>query len=226
MSSATSQCYSLPTQPQSHAQRVRRHIRPGTPGDMQHLKPIEDAADLLFIDRFSPHHWDQADGPAERMAHGGWVLVAVCAGADEPGEDAPVGFVHVLDPALAFSNPPTSNPSKRAHIEALAVHPNYARQGYGRALVAAAVADARERGYTSISLRTYADVPWNGPFYSSCGFREVDAEEVERSREGGHGEQEVDERVRAFYAACVEKEAAMGLMQYGRRVLMLMLMEL
>lgn len=201
------------SQPQPPTAQTGRQIRPATASDMTHLKSIEDAADQLFIDAFRPDHWDQAPGPEERMEHGGWVLVAL----DGEPNTAPVGFVHVLDPSeyqppslpssqrLTSSNPSTLN--RVAHIEALAVHPFASRRGHGRALVHAAMDEARRRGYTRMTLRTYADVPWNGPFYASCGFRETRADEV-----GGGGGK--------FYDACVVREEGMGLMKYGRRVLM------
>jgi GNAT superfamily N-acetyltransferase len=152
---------------------------------MAHLKRIEDAADALFIARFAPETWEAADDAPTRMAHGGWVLVA----REGERESEPVGFVHVLE----------VDPST-AHIEALAVHPASQRRRVGRALVAAALQDARQRGYARVTLRTYADVPWNAPFYAACGFAEV--------HEGG------------FYAGCADKEARMGLMAYGRRITM------
>ena len=35
------------------------------------------------------------------------------------------------------------------------------------------VAWAAEHGYDALTLATYRDVPWNGPFYASEGFVEV-----------------------------------------------------
>ncbi|MCZ2403884.1 GNAT family N-acetyltransferase [Paenarthrobacter sp. Z7-10] len=58
----------------------------------------------------------------------------------------------------------------QAHLEQLSVHPDWARQGIGRALVHAAVAWARESGYRVLTLSTFADVRFNAPFYMSCGF--------------------------------------------------------
>lgn len=46
------------------------------------------------------------------------------------------------------------------------------RRGHGRALVAAAKGESRRRGRKRLTLRTFADVPWNAPFYASCGFVE------------------------------------------------------
>ena len=44
--------------------------------------------------------------------------------------------------------------------------------GLGRALLMAAMSEAAERGGTRMTLVTYADVPWNAPFYRTCGFVE------------------------------------------------------
>ena len=59
-----------------------------------------------------------------------------------------------------------------AHLEQLAVHPDHARRGIGRALLRAGCAWAKAKGYPEITLATYRDVPWNGPFYASEGFVE------------------------------------------------------
>jgi GNAT superfamily N-acetyltransferase len=58
----------------------------------------------------------------------------------------------------------------QAHLEELAVLPEHGRAGLGRALVEAVAAWAGEAGYSAITLATYRDVPWNGPFYARCGF--------------------------------------------------------
>jgi hypothetical protein len=35
------------------------------------------------------------------------------------------------------------------------------------------MAEARAQGFDRLSLCTYRDVPWNGPFYAGLGFTEV-----------------------------------------------------
>lgn len=61
----------------------------------------------------------------------------------------------------------------QAHLEQLSVHPEAAGAGLGRALVEAALAWARTQGYDSMTLCTFAEVPFNAPFYASCGFAVV-----------------------------------------------------
>jgi GNAT superfamily N-acetyltransferase len=55
----------------------------------------------------------------------------------------------------------------------LAVIPRWMRQGIGTALLERACEWGRARGYPAITLTTYADVPWNAPWYARRGFVEV-----------------------------------------------------
>jgi len=123
--------------------------------DVERLQHIEDAADTAFFELFGIDGWGPAPVGAERSAMPGFLLVA----ADSP-DGVAIGFVHVLEL------------DGHAHLEQLSVHPSNSRQGVGRALVSAAKFDAATRGFTSMTLRTYADIPWNAPFYSTCGFVE------------------------------------------------------
>ena len=56
------------------------------------------------------------------------------------------------------------------HLAEMDVLPEHGRRGIGRALVQAAIAWARRQGGGSLSLTTFRDLPWNGPFYASLGF--------------------------------------------------------
>jgi GNAT superfamily N-acetyltransferase len=60
-----------------------------------------------------------------------------------------------------------------AHLAELDVIPSRMREGIGSALLEAACAWSREHGYRAITLTTFADVPWNAPFYAARGFVEV-----------------------------------------------------
>lgn len=61
-----------------------------------------------------------------------------------------------------------------AHLEQVSVHPDAAGAGHGRVLVEHLVAWARGRGLPAVTLTTYVDVPWNGPYYRRLGFRPLD----------------------------------------------------
>lgn len=122
-------------------------IRPARPDELVLLPALEAVSDSLFstvgIGPF-PH-----PGSAAELAAS---LVVLVVG------DPPVGFARLEEVAGG------------AHLEQLSVHPKHVRRGHGRALVRAACDWARRAGYAEVTLVTYADVPWNGPFYASEGF--------------------------------------------------------
>ena len=59
------------------------------------------------------------------------------------------------------------------HLRQLSVLPEHARRGVGTALLERGAAWARRAGYPALLLTTFADVPWNGPFYAARGFVEL-----------------------------------------------------
>jgi ribosomal protein S18 acetylase RimI-like enzyme len=75
----------------------------------------------------------------------------------------------------------------RTHVEQVSVHPRGAGRGLGRVLVGAAVDRARARGEDGVTLTTFADVPWNRPYYERLGFvvlpEAVQGPELRRVRE-------------------------------------------
>lgn len=159
-------------------------IRPAVADDAEVLRSIEAQADALLIDSLGAPDWPSAGDGSERLAAPGFVLVL-----EDPSSSSPVGFVHVLDA------------DGHAHLEQLSVLPSSGRQGFGRRLVDAALDTARERGYSRMTLRTYAEVPWNAPFYASCGFLESIPETP-------------------FQRGLVDTETSLGLDRYGRRLQM------
>jgi GNAT superfamily N-acetyltransferase len=132
-------------------------IRPARPDDLAALPAIERAATAVF--RATPYAYLADDegmvSDHVDLAHE-YVWVAV-----DP-EDRPVAFaiVHVLDASV--------------HLHELDVHPDYARQGHGRRLIDTVASWARARGATALTLTTFDDVPWNGPYYARLGFRTLD----------------------------------------------------
>jgi GNAT superfamily N-acetyltransferase len=144
-------------------------VRHARAADLKHIGPIEDSGAPMFREHFGPGLNPvleaRADDGWQRVAKDGFLLVAT------GDEDEPVGFVHVLVV------------DGQAHLEQLSVLPEHQRQGIGVSLVRAAVAEARAMGFRRMSLCTYRDVPWNGPFYAGLGFTEVpeaDREPYER----------------------------------------------
>ena len=75
--------------------------------------------------------------------------------------DQPVGFLaaHELDGCF--------------YIAEISVAESHQRQGIGAQLMDAAVLHARRAGFGAVSLTTYQDLSWNGPFYVRLGFTEI-----------------------------------------------------
>ncbi|WP_247826697.1 GNAT family N-acetyltransferase [Arthrobacter antioxidans] len=59
------------------------------------------------------------------------------------------------------------------HIEQVSVHPGHAGQGRGRQLMEAVAEWARLEGFSSLTLTTFTEVPWNAPYYARLGFEAV-----------------------------------------------------
>ena len=59
------------------------------------------------------------------------------------------------------------------HLDELAVVPAHGRRGVGRALVDQVVAWTVAQELVSVTLTTFRDVPWNGPYYEKLGFQVV-----------------------------------------------------
>ncbi|WP_436524429.1 GNAT family N-acetyltransferase [Actinoplanes sp. HUAS TT8] len=80
-----------------------------------------------------------------------------------------------------------------AHLEQVSVHPNHAGRRLGVDLVEQAAAWARAQGSPALTLTTFADVPWNAPYYERLGFRRLADDEVTpelraiRAAEAAHG---------------------------------------
>jgi GNAT superfamily N-acetyltransferase len=64
------------------------------------------------------------------------------------------------------------------HLEQVSVHPDYSRRGIGGALIGAVAAWAREHGLLAVTLMTFRDVPWNGPYYARLGFQPLPEENL------------------------------------------------
>lgn len=57
------------------------------------------------------------------------------------------------------------------HIEQVSVHPDHSRRGIGRGLIDAVIEWARAQRLPALTLLTFRDVAWNGPYYAKLGFR-------------------------------------------------------
>ena len=159
-------------------------LRVAVPADVEGLPEIERLAALLF-----KTHAEDLGIPDAVYAQPNSLDVFVAAQregrlwvASGHGSVRPVGF------ALVF------NLDGYAHLEELDVLPSYGRQGIGSALLATVCAWAGEAGYPAVTLRTFRDVPWNGPFYLRRGFAVVDSAALSP----GHVALEASERQRGL----------------------------
>jgi len=114
---------------------------------------------LAFIERVADEMFRKAGivnlpAAAKPSVYGEALLVLV---AGTP----PIGFIRVIE----LNGQP--------HLEQLSVHPDYGRKGVGTSLLAAAIKQLGDRGYSALTLMTFEDVPWNAPFYRKRGFRTV-----------------------------------------------------
>jgi GNAT superfamily N-acetyltransferase len=64
-----------------------------------------------------------------------------------------------------------------AYVEELDVLPAHGRRGLGGRLLAHVFTWGTAQGCATVSLSTFRDVPWNGPFYRKHGFRDLTREE-------------------------------------------------
>lgn len=148
-------------------------IRPATQAELPALQDIERAAGEPFraigmaaIADDEPPALDLLEG----FRRTGRAWVAVAPGGEDPGGTgaggtSPLAYLisEVVDSA--------------EHIEQVSVHPDAAHRRIGRALIEHAADRAREQGLTALTLTTFADVPWNAPYYARIGFRPLaDAE--------------------------------------------------
>lgn len=163
-------------------------VRYATEADLDRVRGVEAAADELFETVMDIGSWPEPPLGRDRARRG--VLLAV--------GDPLVGFAHLAD--LGTSG------SVHWHLEQLAVHPDLGRRGIGTMLLRAAQGHVLDSGGSSLTLTTFADVAWNGPWYAARGFREVNTA-TERT-------------TWAALAPVRARELNLGLERGGRRIAM------
>ncbi|MER6911916.1 GNAT family N-acetyltransferase [Streptomyces sp. NPDC000594] len=138
-------------------------IRPATAADLPRLQEIERAAGEPFRSLGMAAIAD--DEPPSlavleefRAAGGAWVHV------DDDGRVLAYLLHEEVDGA--------------AHVEQVSVHPDGARRGLGAALIERLAGHARARGVAALTLTTFAEVPWNAPYYTRLGFRTLAEDEL------------------------------------------------
>jgi GNAT superfamily N-acetyltransferase len=137
-------------------------IRRARADELTRVQEIERAAGALFEGQ--PVTLDDAE-PTERSE-----LEAACREGElfvaTDADDRAVGFAML------------GEVGGHAHLWELDVHPDHGRRGIGRALLEHVCQAAAEAGHRRITLTTFAEVPWNAPFYRRAGFFELRGEAI------------------------------------------------
>ncbi len=133
-------------------------IRHVAPAELEALRGIERAAGEQFraigMVEIAEDEPLSVEELAEFSADGrAWTAV----GAD----GSPVGYLLV------------KRVGANAHVEQVSVHPSFARRGIGRRLLDTAADWGRGQGLANLTLTTFAEVPWNAPYYRRLGFHDV-----------------------------------------------------
>ena len=153
-------------------------IRAARPCDIGELRRIEVEAGRQFAAIGMEEIAGDEPLPAEKLLEyqsdgRAWVV------ADE--EDRPVAYLIAewVDGAV--------------HVEQVSTHPAQAGRGIGADLIEHVAGWARERGSPVLTLTTFVDVPWNGPYYERLGFTAMPAQTLGpelaavRAGEAAHG---------------------------------------
>lgn len=134
------------------------HIRLARINEVERLREIEDAAGELFNGLGLLDEGNDPGLALERIAalielEQAWVI----CGPDE----RPVGM------AVA------SDLGGELYLEEIDVLPAYGRQGLGARLLEYICDWAKAKGFVTVTLSTFRDVAWNGPFYRKHGFSDL-----------------------------------------------------
>lgn len=137
-------------------------IRSARADEVEALQKIDIESSNLFIGTnlidFGPSS-AQLDPIPETRIRQGFGDQLVWTAIDD--RDTPVGFALCAHRAECL------------YLDQVSVLPSYGQQGIGRLLVQQAIDAAAAHGYKHLTLSTFRDVPWNGPFYKKLGFKEI-----------------------------------------------------
>ncbi|WP_166219458.1 GNAT family N-acetyltransferase [Pseudomonas atagonensis] len=131
-------------------------VRRASPADAAALPAIERSAAELF--RLDPALTWLADAEVPDVEQHVQAIEQKCVWVVESADRQLAGFLRalVIDDQL--------------HVEELSVSQDFQGQGMGRALVLAAIEQARRMQLHAVTLTTFRGLPWNAPFYQRLGF--------------------------------------------------------
>lgn len=73
----------------------------------------------------------------------------------------------------------TSERAGTFYLDQISVHPDFGRKGLGSALIKRVVEEAKFRKLKTVTLSTFREIAWNGPFYKKHGFKEIARRQME-----------------------------------------------
>ncbi|MBT2209925.1 MULTISPECIES: GNAT family N-acetyltransferase [Actinomadura] len=129
-------------------------VRLARPADLAVLPAIENSADPLFA-------------PLGIVFPPGPTVIEQMDGAD-------VEILVAGDPPVAFAA--VEEVDGATHLEQISVRGDLVGRGIGTRLLATVRERAAAAGSPGVSLLTFRDVPWNGPWYAAHGFAELPEE--------------------------------------------------
>lgn len=137
-------------------------IRPAVDGDVSRLIAIElDAGEMFRSVGLDAIADEEADDPDTLQAH---VDDATAWVAERDGEVVGYAIGSIVD--------------GHAHLGQVSVIRSGQRIGIGRLLIDRVERWGSEQGLGFITLTTFADVPWNGPYYARLGYSRLPPNEL------------------------------------------------
>ena len=154
------------------------HIRLACPDEILRLREIENVAGEMFTGLGLIDEALDGSFPLDQLS---WLIGKGQVWGAYPDDDLPVGLVivSVRDGAV--------------YVEEMEVLPDQGRRGLGGCLLETVCEWAAKQGHSAVTLSTFRDVPWNGPFYRRHGFSDLAQDEwlpwmyAIRKKEEQHG---------------------------------------
>jgi GNAT superfamily N-acetyltransferase len=154
------------------------HIRTAHKSELEHLRAIELAAGIAFAEIGMTDVATAEPPPVETLA-----------AYQRDGR----AWVQAGDDDRAFAYLIVDLVDSAVHIEQVSVDPAFAGRGLGAELIEQVATWARSGGYAELTLTTFVEVAWNGPYYERIGFRYLRDDELTpglqaiRAQEAAHG---------------------------------------
>jgi len=159
-------------------------IRDAVAAELPVLQGIDVATGQMFRDIGMPEVADDDPWPLPELeaSRAAGLLWVVPGEAGDPGTET-CGPVTEAGGPVAEAGAPVAflmgmMVDGCLHVEQLSTDPGSARRGLGRSLLEYAARRAAADGLPALTLTTFAQVPWNAPYYVRCGFRVLDDSEV------------------------------------------------